>query len=104
MSVRKRLFFLTAPLLLLAAHARAQSRPEPSPEPPAKSQQVLTLRVTLPTAVGYAMRLLAKDDKPAPPTGRQEVRTNNPVLVFSVPVPQLLGGSKTDAPPTPKKD
>lgn len=102
MSVRRRILFLTVPLLLLAAaRGRAQNRPAPAPPKP---QQVMTLRVTLPTAVGYAMRLFAKDDQAAKPAGPKEERTTNPVLVFTVPVPQLLGGGKTDAAPAPKKD
>jgi hypothetical protein len=90
-------------LALPAAAARAQSRPEPTAPPP---QQVVTLRVTLPTAVGYAMRLLSKADKTTQPAGRRAPRTSNPVLVFTVPVPQLLSGKQTapEPAPTSKKD
>jgi uncharacterized lipoprotein YajG len=103
MSVSPRLFLLLALLLLAATSARAQTRPEPAPPAaqPAPAQQVMTLRVTLPTAVGYAMRLLSKDDKPA---GKSAPRTSNPVLEFTVPLPQLLSGKKAEAPAEPKKD
>jgi hypothetical protein len=102
MSVRRQILFLSIPLLLLVTHAQAQSQPSAGPQSPPKPQQVMTLRVTLPSAVGYAMRLFTKDDKADQPAGRKEERTSNPVLVFTVPVPQLLGGSKPDA--APKKN
>lgn len=106
MSVRRRILFL-AILLMLAARAGAQHRPEaaPHPAPPAPTQQVMTLRVTLPTAVGYAMRLFSKDEQEdkATAAAKKEERTSNPVLVFTVPVPQLLGGKKAE-PATPQKD
>lgn len=103
MPVRRRLFLLAALLTLAAARAGAQSRPEPTPPAP-KPQQVMTLRVTLPTAVGYAMRLLSKDNKADQPAGPKDVRTSNPVLVFTVPVPQLLTGKSAESTAAPKKN
>ncbi|RTQ52088.1 hypothetical protein EJV47_03400 [Hymenobacter gummosus] len=91
-------------LTLAASSARAQGQSEPpsaAPAPP--TQQVMTLRVTLPTAVGYAMRLLSKDDQPAGAAEKKSPRTSNPVLVFTLPLPQLLSGKKA-APDAPKKD
>ncbi|GAB3823994.1 hypothetical protein [Hymenobacter jeollabukensis] len=102
MSFSHRLFLLFPLVALAAMPARAQTRPEPPPAAPA--QQVMTLRVTLPTAVGYAMRLLSKDDNAAKPAGKTAPRTSNPVLVFTVPLPQLLSGKKAEAPAAPKND
>lgn len=96
MSDSRRLFLLGTLLVLGSTRARAQSQPAAPPAAP--PQQVLTLRVTMPTVVGYAMRLLAKD-RPAPrPGGRSAPRTSNPVLVLTVPLPTFLSPAKTPAP------
>ncbi|MCC3160691.1 hypothetical protein LJ737_25870 [Hymenobacter sp. 15J16-1T3B] len=100
MPVSFRLFLVLTLLALTATAAQAQTRAEPAAAP--APQQVMTLRVTLPTAVGYAMRLLSKDDKPADAAAKTAPRTNNPVLVFTVPLPQLLTSKKPA--PAPKND
>ncbi|OON68920.1 hypothetical protein [Hymenobacter sp. CRA2] len=81
---------------MAATGARAQTQPAPAPPAaPAPPPQTLTLRVTLPTVVGYAIRALAKDNKEAGTTQQKTPRTNNPVLVLTLPVPELLTSKKT---------
>lgn len=104
MFVRFRFILLSA-LLLGAVPVLAQTRPEPTPPSAPADQQVLTVRVTLPTVVGYAIRLFTKEEdgeKPAKPKPK-DLPTSNPVLTLTVPLPQLLSSRKSaDAPP--KKD
>ena len=92
-----RFLFLLTGLLLVAFTSWAQGTPRPSP-PPEEAQE-LVLRVTVPTAVAtlsdYATTLFSKQkDKLKALTAPRQLRTSNPVIVFTVPLPKGWGTRK----------
>ncbi|UYZ63811.1 hypothetical protein [Hymenobacter weizhouensis] len=89
----KYLLFVST-LLLTAARGQAQS----TSAPPGRASRQLTVRLTLPTAVGAVgefMGLLKSSEKSRPQQPNTP-RTSNPVVVITMPLPRWLD-KKTNA-------
>ncbi|WP_208306527.1 hypothetical protein [Hymenobacter defluvii] len=92
-----RILLLLIGLLLAAGGSQAQSAPH-SVAPP-EEQQDLVVRVTVPTAIAtlsdYASTLFSKQkDKLKTLTAPKQLRTSNPVIVFTLPLPKGWGTKK----------
>jgi len=94
-----RFLLLLTGLLLVAFTSLAQGTPKPAV--PAEDPQTLVVRVTVPTAIAtlsdYATTLFSRQQgKLKALTAPRPLRTSNPVLVFTVPLPKGWGTKKEE--------
>lgn len=92
-----RFLLLLAGFLLVASGSWAQSTPRPAVPP--EEPQELVVRVTVPTALAtlsdYATTLFSRQKgKLKALTAPRPLRTSNPVVVFTVPLPKGWGPKK----------
>ncbi|SHM13549.1 hypothetical protein [Hymenobacter psychrotolerans] len=106
--IRQKLFALLLLLVLTAVPATeglAQSLPPQAPPAKAKTQRQLVVTLTLPSTIGtvkeYASILFSgNDNKDKKAALKRPVRTSNPVVKITLPLPSSWAAGKDDARPT----